>query len=210
MKQLLQGEEVVRVARQHWSVFVPQVAVTVVALAVLGIIVAVLPGTVGDRSLHDIKLLLVLIGLLVAAVGLTFRWARWRYTTFTLTNRRVVVSRGVLSRYMESITLDRIQDVRVTQGFGARLVHSGDVEIESAGRDGSAVLHVIYDPVGFSNDLQHAAELHRTGQPWSAPGSAFTPGPGYSPPSGEGAGAPGPGWQQPGPGDRGRGRDGGL
>lgn len=204
MKQMLPGEETLRTTRQHWSVFVPAVAVVIVVLVVLGALLKVLPSDIGGRSLHNVKLALLLAAILVVTIAGSLRFMRWRYTTFTLTNKRVLVSRGVLSRYLESIALDRIQDVSVSQGLLERIFKAGNVEIESAGRDGAEILRLIADPLGFSNDLQQATEMHRMaglgmaptpGQVGGAAGGGGYPQAGYAPPGG----TP-PAYQPPAPG----------
>lgn len=192
-RNLLVGEEALRVARQHWSVFVPTVSVCIIVLGLGMLVVRAMPETLAGRSLHEGKVTVSVALLVVAAVVLTARWLRWRFTTFTLTTRRIVVSKGILSRYMESIALDRIQDTSVRQGLAGRLARAGDVEIESAGRDGSEVLRLIGDPVGFSNDLMTAIEAHRTGQAVATawPGEALAAPPGSRPPLPRGYAPPG-------------------
>lgn len=206
-KQLLAGEQEIQTTRQHWSVFVPALAAGLGVVVVTFVILKVLPADIGGHSLHSIKVVVGLAVALVVAVVLTLRYLRWRFTTYTITNHRVLVSRGVLSRYMESIALDRIQDVSVNQGLVARVFKAGNVEIESAGRDGSEKLRHINDPVGFSNTLQASAQALRTGQPYmpGQAGAASAPGglsgqQGYVPPTGPGYTPPPPGYNPPGQG----------
>ena len=192
MPQLMPGERPIRVTRQHWTVFVPVGMVCAGALIVGYVLLGITPSTVSG---HDIGQVKVLIGLALAlVVGATFlvRWVQWRCLTFTLTDHRIVVRRGVLSRFTESIALDRIQDSGVRQRLAGRALGFGDVEIESAGSDGTEVLRHIADPAGFSNDLLIAIEARRTGQPFpgaSGGGDAPTHG-GYAPPGVQG-GPPG-------------------
>ena len=199
-RALLQGETEIRTVRQHWYVFLPHLALSVLVLVVVGLIVAVSPGDVGGHSLSVAKQTIVLVAVLFVAVLLTLRYLRWRYTTFTLTDRRVIVSRGVLSRFSESIALDRVQDVRVRQGLVARIFKAGTVEIESAGRDGREVIRHVSDPVGFSDALQLQAQALRTGQMgglgWAPAASAADPPPAGSTPSGASL----PGYSPPGAG----------
>jgi uncharacterized membrane protein YdbT with pleckstrin-like domain len=182
------GEHPIRVTRQHWTIFIP-VGLACAAALVAGIVLlAVSPSTVSGHDLAQVKLL---IGLgLALVVGATFlvRWVQWRCLTYMLTDHRIVVRRGILSRFTESIALDRVQDSSVRQRLLARVLQFGDVEIESAGRDGSEILHHIADPAGFSNDLLLAIEARRTGQPFggAAPAAEVTHG-GYAPPGAAGS-----------------------
>jgi uncharacterized membrane protein YdbT with pleckstrin-like domain len=60
---------------------------------------------------------------------------------------------GVLSRTAETIPLDRIQNTVIHRPLGDRLIGAGDIEIESAGRDGVEVLHRIPRAEAFYNEL---------------------------------------------------------
>jgi membrane protein YdbS with pleckstrin-like domain len=198
VRKLLQDEREIRVARQHWSIFIPVVGGCLLMVGVLAGLAVVAPSHVSGLGLGSVKTFVVALGLAAAALTLTGRWLRWHYTTFTLTDRRVVVGAGVLSRHTESIALDRVQDTAVRQSLVARIFRAGDLEIESAGRDGSEVLANIHDPQGFSNDLLNAVEAHRTGRPYGAgdePTGAPAP-QAYGPPGASGYGPP-PGYGPP-------------
>ena len=202
MPQLMPGEHPIRVTRQHWTVFIPLGMVCAGALLVGIVLLAITPSHISGHDIGQVKLLIGLALALVVGATALVRYVQWRCLSYTLTNFRIVVSRGILSRYTESIALDRIQDSGVRQRLLARMLAFGDVEIESAGRDGSEVLHHIADPAGFSNDLLLAIESRRTGQPLAAPAGRpdLDPGDGsYAPPGYAGTPAP-PGAYGPAPG----------
>jgi membrane protein YdbS with pleckstrin-like domain len=207
---LLAGEQPIRVARQHWHIFIPPVALALVVWIVGGIVLKLLPGSVGSHDIGTIKLFVGLVLGVVMLGVLLVKYTRWRFTTYMLTNRRIIVSRGILSRYMESITLDRVQNISTSMGVFGRIFRSGNVEIESAGRDGNEVLARIQDPMGFSNAVEAAAEALRVGgyatPPPQAPPTAGPPaqapaqygvGEGYVPPGGQPGLGPPPGYQSP-------------
>ena len=81
------------------------------------------------------------------------RILRWRFATYHLTDRRIVMEGGILSRTAETIPLDRIQNTVIHRPFGDRLIGAGDIEIEFAGRDGVEVLHRIPRAEAFYNEL---------------------------------------------------------
>lgn len=198
MPQMMPGEHPIRITRQHWTVFLGIGITSVLAVVVAAVLLAVTPGKVASFSLRDVKLFIgLLIGVVVLAIFLV-RYVQWRLTTYTLTNHRIINRHGVLSRYTESIALDRIQDSRVKQGLLGRIFGFGDVEIESAGRDGAEAFTHVSDPAGFSRDLLIAVEARHTGQPY--PGPPGSPSGSYAPPgvSGGDAGGygPAPGYSQ--------------
>ena len=81
------------------------------------------------------------------------RILRWRFATYHLTDKRIVMEGGILSRTAETIPLDRIQNTVIHRPLGDRLIGAGDIEIESAGRDGVEVLHRIPKAEQFYNEL---------------------------------------------------------
>jgi len=201
-QMMMPGESPIRVTRQHWTVFIGSGLASVAALAIGIVLLVVTPGTAGGHDLHDVKLFIGLgLGVVVLAIALV-RWVQWRSTSYTLTSHRIISRRGVLSRYTESIALDRIQDSSVHQRVLGRVFGFGDVELESAGRDGAEVLHHVADPSGFSRDLLLAIEARHTGQPF--PGTGDSSHGSYVPPSSQSGG---PGGYGPTPGYSGR-RDG--
>jgi uncharacterized membrane protein YdbT with pleckstrin-like domain len=78
------------------------------------------------------------IGLGLAAAGLAlvgrftvFPVVRWRTTHFVVTDRRVLVREGVLSRHGMDIPLKRISGVQVRHSLLERMLGSGTLVIES-------------------------------------------------------------------------------
>jgi uncharacterized membrane protein YdbT with pleckstrin-like domain len=163
MARLLRGEAEIRTARQHWSVFLPVVTSCVVILGVGFFLLKVAPHSVAGRDLHQVKVVIGLVLVLFCGALFLLRYLRWRFTTYTLTTTRILMSSGILSRTTESIVLDRVQDVVVRQSLLGRLFGAGDVEVESAGRSGSEVFHLLADPMGFSDALHDAVEAYRRG-----------------------------------------------
>ncbi|GAC1341381.1 MAG: PH domain-containing protein [Candidatus Dormibacteria bacterium] len=161
--QMLAGERPIAVTRQHWLVLMPTVILALVAVIVGLVVLALLPNQAAGHHISGVKSLLSLV-LVVGAIGsLTGTWLRWRCQSYLLTDHRIVVNQGVVARVTESISLDRVQDTRMRQGMGGRMLHCGDVEIESAGREGTEVLNFIPRPEEFHNALITAIENHRMG-----------------------------------------------
>ncbi len=99
---------------------------------------------------------LVLAGAALALVG----WfsvvplARWFSTHFVITDRRVLVREGVLSRAGFEIPIGRVDGVHYRQGVVDRMFGCGTLEIESASdADGDAV---------HFDDIPHVADVYAT------------------------------------------------
>jgi uncharacterized membrane protein YdbT with pleckstrin-like domain len=68
---------------------------------------------------------------------------RWRTTVYELTNRRLRMRDGIITRHGRDIPLARINDVSFSKGLLDRLLGSGRLTVESAGEHGQIVLNDI-------------------------------------------------------------------
>jgi len=145
------GESVVREFRPHWQVLVVPITALVLALAATVIAVTQLSGTAR----------LVVVGgiVLVWLVVSTGPTADWLTTEYVITNERVVYRAGVFSRSGVEIPLESITNVSFRQSLLERLIHSGDVVIESAGEDGQSRYENIPDPEGLQSLIYQQREI---------------------------------------------------
>lgn len=151
--QLMPGERSIALVRQHWSVLAGHVLGAIVVVIVALVLNAVLPAKVGSVTITTAKTIVVLVLVIGAILWAGLRILRWRFATYHLTDRRIVMEGGILSRTAETIPLDRIQNTVIHRPFGDRLIGAGDIEIESAGSDGVEVLHRIPKAEAFYNEL---------------------------------------------------------
>jgi uncharacterized membrane protein YdbT with pleckstrin-like domain len=160
---LMPGERPLSLARQHWSVLG-----TVLVLGLIGVvggivILVAVPSTITGRNFNSVKAIIVLVIELLAIGWMGINVLRWRLKTYLLTDRRVIVESGVLSRLTESIPLDRIQNTVIRRPLGDRVIGAGNIEIESAGRDGVEILHRVPKAETFYNELLQAIDATRLG-----------------------------------------------
>jgi Predicted membrane protein len=74
-----------------------------------------------------------------------------RREVYTLTNHKLEMRYGLLSKTVRNIPLSKIQDVTVTASFWQRLIHIGDIEIDSASEMGKIILDDIHYPERYAN-----------------------------------------------------------
>ena len=103
---------------------------------------------------------LVLLGilLLVVAVGLFFlaaAWIRVRSTEIAITNRRVIAKFGFIKRHTVEINLEKVEALRVEQGFLGRILNFGTIFISGAGTS-VAPIPDIADPLVFRRKFMEA------------------------------------------------------
>ncbi len=154
-RDLLPGEHFVTTARQHWVVLVRPFVLTVGATLVLSVASALLP-LGGEVHLF---LLLGIVALAIAVLNLYY-W-QWRAREYVVTDQRVILNEGILSRFSRSIAVDRIQDLTTYQGLWGRAWGFGDIELESAGRNGGEWLRRVPRPQQVRNAIFAQIEARR-------------------------------------------------
>ena len=131
-KKLLNDYETVALdLHPHWWYFA-KAATALIAAMVLGILVRVfLDGDV-ERVLTWVALILIVL----SALWLVARYAKWATTNFVVTNDRVIFRSGVIAKSGIEIPLDRVNNVIFGQSAFERLIGAGDLVIESGGETG--------------------------------------------------------------------------
>src|SRR5436190_1982571 len=114
----------------------------VVCLALAVAVSIVVPGIA-----HDPVLIVSLVLVLLALVRFVRRYARWATTNMVLTNERLILRAGVLTKSGREIPLERINDLTYRQRFFERLIGAGDLLVESAGERGQEILRMVPRPM---------------------------------------------------------------
>lgn len=155
-RELLPGERILASSSRHWIVLVRPLGATLLVLAVAVILLFLLPIP------GELKLFLVLA---VAVLGLAainlYYWA-WRAHEYVLTDQRVILNEGILSKFSRSIAIDHIQDLTTFQGVWGRAWGFGDIELESAGRESAEVLSTVPHPQQLRNAIFAQMEARRS------------------------------------------------
>jgi uncharacterized membrane protein YdbT with pleckstrin-like domain len=154
---LLPGENLVVTVHRHWIVLAQSLLLPVLAVVVVVAATLVLPLS------PDVRVLVLLIGLAAAGLWTIVGWVRWASTSLTVTDHRVVMETGILSRESKVIPLDRVQDVSTRQSLAGRLFGYGTVEIDAAGPTGSELLDHVPNPHELRDQVFAVSEtLRRT------------------------------------------------
>jgi uncharacterized membrane protein YdbT with pleckstrin-like domain len=135
-----------------------------------GFLVAALAGVVfklfGADGGTVFLVVLVIVGV-TALAGFVKRVA----TTYTITDRRLNIRRGLVSREVQETRLERVQNVNYKQSVYQRLVQVGDVDFDTAaGDDYNFVFVGVADPQDVVHRVDQAtgagaAGTHGLGEP---------------------------------------------
>lgn len=148
--QLYSEEEVVLDLKPHWWFFASQAAALFWAL-VLGVVAA--------AWIQQPVITIASLGLIVVIlVWFIARYVIWSTTSFVVTTDRLINRSGVFSRQGTEIPLERVNTVFFAQTFFERVIGSGDLEIESAGEQGSQSFSNIRKPLNVQNEIYRQME----------------------------------------------------
>ncbi len=75
------------------------------------------------------------VAVIGVAITLLAGFIRRVTTSYTITNRRLHIRRGVVSREVQETRLERVQNVNYSQGLLQRILQIGDVDFDTAGGD---------------------------------------------------------------------------
>jgi uncharacterized membrane protein YdbT with pleckstrin-like domain len=121
------GEEIVFEGRPVWRSIVSFYLTGLVAAIVIGVIVAIAASTVAG----------VLVWLVLFALVVLVGFVRRVETRYTITNQRLRIQRGILSKSVQQTRIERVQNVNTRQSLFDRMLHVGTVDFDTAGTDDS-------------------------------------------------------------------------
>ena len=100
--------------------------------AVIALLAAIITNVVDDETNKGLVTLISIAGVgITILVGFVKRIA----TSYTITNRRLHIKRGIVSRTIQETRLERVQNVNFTQSVLQRLLQIGDVDFDTAAGD---------------------------------------------------------------------------
>ena len=100
-----------------------------------------------SRGFGDVWETAAWIAFVVVIVGwLAYPVLRWFFTHFILTDRKLILSSGILNKSFKVIPLDQVNDISGSQNVWERVFNYGDLVIESAGEFGQQPFTNVGDP----------------------------------------------------------------
>jgi uncharacterized membrane protein YdbT with pleckstrin-like domain len=116
-------------------------------------------------NLNQVPLWAPLIPFLAIDVLITIRLLRAVTTRLTVLEDRLRWESGLVSKATRTIELDKIQDVRVDQTLGQRMLGVGDLSLETAGGSSKIVMQTIDAPQSAADRILEMAREWRNKAP---------------------------------------------
>ncbi|MGN6557802.1 MAG: PH domain-containing protein [Solirubrobacterales bacterium] len=118
-----------------------------------GVLVAVILGVIAKLASGDGTAFLVI--LVVLALTLLIGFIKRVATTYTITNRRLNIKRGIFSKEVQETRLERVQNVNYRQSVYQRLMQIGDVDFDTAASDD---YNFVFAGVADPGEVVHAVD----------------------------------------------------
>jgi hypothetical protein len=146
-----ENERILLVTHQHWFILFSNIFLEILLtiLIILGVTAAMIV-----YPLAQVAYILVLVPL----VGMLRDYLIWNNREYIVTNRRVIQISGVFSKNVVDSSLEKVNDVKMSQSFFGRLFDYGDIEILTASEIGVNLFKRIAEPVKFKTAMLNAKE----------------------------------------------------
>jgi uncharacterized membrane protein YdbT with pleckstrin-like domain len=139
------GEQVIFEGHPSWR--------AILGFYLKGLVIAVILGVIAKLAFDDGTAFLVILAVL--AITLLVGFIKRVATTYTITNRRLNIKRGIISREIQETRLERVQNVNYRQSVYQRLMQIGDVDFDTAASDD---YNFVFSGVADPGDVVHAVD----------------------------------------------------
>ena len=138
--------------RRNMAELKPLLPVTVMILAVAGWITLMV--FENNEGFSNIWTTVAWIAFFVVIIGwLVYPIFAWFFAHFVLTDRRLILSTGIINKHTMAIPLEMVNDVRSSQNAWERIFNYGDVVIETAGEFGQQPFTNIGHPLEVKKQI---------------------------------------------------------
>jgi len=152
-----ENERILLTSRQHWFIMARSIFFEIAMI--LLIFVAVTFALTLMAS--DYYVLIAIVGFLVMLLfiaSLIRDVLIWSNHQYIVTNWRVIQISGVINKKVIDSSLEKVNDVKMTQSVFGRIFDYGDVEILTASELGVNLFRRIEDPIRFKTAMINAKE----------------------------------------------------
>ena len=168
---LREGEHIIFEGHPSWR--------AILSFYIKGLLGAVVIGAIG--WLVGSVGLGIVIAVVLFAVAIVVGFVKRIATTYSITNQRLRIRRGIISRNVQETRVDRIQNVNTDQGVLERILQVGTVDFDTAGTDDSDFAFAgVGQPEKVSKKVEQA--LHEASQGLQQQGLTGAPPPPPPPP----------------------------
>jgi len=156
-------EHILLTLRQHWFILASSIAFEII------VVLVIFGGTITATVFAPTQIwLIALVGFLVVLIpiaSMIHDILAWSHHQYIVTNWRVLQVSGIINKDITDSSLEKVNDVKMTQSMFGRIFGYGDVEILTASELGANLFKRIEDPVHFKTAMLNAKEALERREP---------------------------------------------
>jgi uncharacterized membrane protein YdbT with pleckstrin-like domain len=156
-KLLGDNETVLYENRQHWFVFIRNILVESLTILILAAVVTTIMLVWAIPNQNNWVAYGYLL-LLIPVIGFIFDFFQWWNRKFIITTFRVIQISGIINKDVIDSSLEKVNDVKLTQSFFGRIFNYGTVEIMTASELGVNQIKTLGSPITFKTKMINAKE----------------------------------------------------
>jgi uncharacterized membrane protein YdbT with pleckstrin-like domain len=151
------GEQVIFEGHPSWRSILGFYIKGILITAAIALVVAVVTSVLGDDVDTGLVTIVAIVGVAITVLaGFVKRIA----TDYVITDRRLHIKRGIISRTIQETRLVRVQNVNYNQGVLDRILQIGDVDFDTAaGDDYNFVFAGVAQPEEVVHEVDRATRL---------------------------------------------------
>jgi hypothetical protein len=157
------NEKILIIERKHWTTLLMSFLVNLFLVIVILALYAVLGNYLSNPSLGFLPIVRsILLFALLFPVG-RFGWdlIQWEAEQYLVTSHRVMQTEGIVNKKTVDSSLEKVNDIVLTQSFLGRILGYGDLEIVTGSDVGINLLKRLDHPIKFKTTLLDAkAAMH--------------------------------------------------
>lgn len=157
-----ESEHILYTTKQHTFLLISSILFEIITMLVL--LVAAVAIAIAVPEYRVLSVLICFGLMLFPMASMTRDILSWTNHQYVVTNWRVIQIAGIIEKSVTDSSLDKVNDLKLTQTALGRLFNYGDIQILTASETGIDVLKRIDHPIQFKNAMVNAKERLESGE----------------------------------------------
>lgn len=149
-----ENEQVLFVTHQHWLVLAGKILTEILLMVAWVGLVSIIWAFWVPNNFMALGYLLLVFPL----ISLCWDVLVWSKRKYVVTSRRVIQLSGMFSKNVTDSSLEKVNDVKMSQSFLGRMFDYGDIEILTASELGVNIFKRIGQPIHYKTAMINAKE----------------------------------------------------
>lgn len=148
------GERILVISRQHWTTLLASALINLF-IAIVILVIYALAGSANVEFLASVRGFF-LFALLYPLGKFGWDLIQWEAEQYIVTNYRVIQTEGIVNKKTSDSSLEKVNDIVLTQSVLGRMLGYGDLAIITGSDVGTNLLRRLNEPVRFKTAILDA------------------------------------------------------